>query len=103
MESEVTFLDCPAYLGGDRAARCGLPAEIEARYSAGSTDGPLDSVRIRCPRGHWFNGHIESLTTPGQSPGRVYQRDSSRPLYQEGTRGRTGCAISRADQAQGRG
>jgi hypothetical protein len=27
-----------------------------------STDGPLESARIRCPRGHWFNGPVESLT-----------------------------------------
>jgi hypothetical protein len=27
-----------------------------------STDGPLESARIRCPLGHWFNGPIESLT-----------------------------------------
>jgi hypothetical protein len=66
MENTVTFLDCPAYLGGDRTVRCGLPAEVEERYSASSTDGPLDSARIRCPRGHWFNGHIESLTMLGQ-------------------------------------
>lgn len=58
----VKFLDCPAYLGQHGAERCGLPAEICDRYTAGSTDGPLDSARIRCPRGHAFNGAIESLT-----------------------------------------
>jgi hypothetical protein len=31
-----------------------------------STDGPLESVKIRCPRGHHFNGPIESLTVPEQ-------------------------------------
>jgi hypothetical protein len=103
MESTATFLDCPAYLGGDKAVRCGLPAEVEARYSVSSTDGPLDSARIRCPRGHWFNGQIESLTMLGQPPGRVYQRDTSRPPYQEGMRGRTGWAISHADQTHRRG
>jgi hypothetical protein len=66
MENQAVFLDCPAYLGGGGAVRCGLPAEVEARYSAVSTDGPLDGVRIRCPRGHWFNGYIESLAIPGQ-------------------------------------
>ena len=66
MEHQATFPDCPAYVGGDRAVRCGLPAEVEMQYSVGSTDGPLDSARIRCPRGHWFNGHIESLIMPGQ-------------------------------------
>jgi hypothetical protein len=53
------------------AARCGLPAEIQDRYLARSTDGPLESTRTRCPRGHWFNGTIESLTwdkIPPQPP-----------------------------------
>jgi hypothetical protein len=27
-----------------------------------STDGPLESARIRCPDGHMFNGPVESLT-----------------------------------------
>ncbi len=66
MESQAMFLDCPAYLGDDGAVRCGLPAEVEARYTIRSTDGPLESAKIRCPRGHWFNGPIESLTMPEQ-------------------------------------
>jgi Metallo-beta-lactamase superfamily len=59
---QIMFLDCPAYLDSDGAARCGLPAEVEARYTMESTDGPLESAKIRCPLGHWFNGPIESLT-----------------------------------------
>ena len=62
MEDEVMFLDCPAYMDAHGAARCGLPAEIEDRYSMRSSDGPLDSAKIRCPLGHWFNGPIEFLT-----------------------------------------
>ena len=58
------LVDCPAFLGSDGAVRCGLPAEVEARYTVGSTDGPVESARIRCPRGHWFNGAIESLSAP---------------------------------------
>ena len=64
MEGQAMLVDCPAFLGHDGAARCGLPAEVEERYTIGSTDGPLESVKIRCPRGHWFNGPIESLTAP---------------------------------------
>lgn len=60
--SIVEFLDCPAYLDRRGARRCGLPAEVQERYTARSTDGPLESVRIRCPRGHWFNGPVESMT-----------------------------------------
>jgi hypothetical protein len=56
------FLDCPAYLDKYGAKRCGLPSEVEYRYTISSTDGPLESAKIRCPRGHWFNGPIESLT-----------------------------------------
>jgi hypothetical protein len=58
----VMFLDCPEYMDWHGAARCGLPAAVEDRYTVRSTDGPLESVRIRCPRGHFFNGPIESLT-----------------------------------------
>jgi hypothetical protein len=64
--SSTMFLDCPAYLDLHGAARCGLPAAVEDRYLAGSTDGPLESVRIRCPRGHWFNGPVQFLTCPEQ-------------------------------------
>jgi len=75
MNAVVMFLDCPEY--GDRqgTVRCGLPAEVEFRYTIESSDGPLESARIRCPRGHWFNGPIESLIAsagaplPGRTPG----------------------------------
>lgn len=56
------YLDCPAFLDDQGAARCGLPAEVKRSYSMDSTDGPLDSVMIRCPAGHWFNGPLEFLT-----------------------------------------
>jgi hypothetical protein len=56
------YLDCPAFLDDHGAARCGLPAEVKRSYSMDSTDGPLDSVMIRCPAGHWFNGPLEFLT-----------------------------------------
>ena len=61
MTTSVMFLDCPAYLDRTGAARCGLPAAVEYRYAMQSTDGPLESVKIRCPRGHCFNGPVESL------------------------------------------
>ena len=66
MQRQPVFLNCPAYLSSDGGARCGLPAEVEARYTMESTDGPLESAMIRCPRGHWFNGPIEFLTLPEQ-------------------------------------
>jgi hypothetical protein len=62
------FLDCPAYMDKDGAARCGLPAAVEYRYTVTSTDGPMESAKIRCPRGHCFNGPIELLTWDKAAP-----------------------------------
>jgi hypothetical protein len=62
MGTSVMFLDCPAYMDEHQATRCGLPAAVEYRYTMSSTDGPLESARIRCPRSHFFNGPLESLT-----------------------------------------
>lgn len=61
MNTSVVFLDCPAYMDDRGSIRCGLPAEVEATYAMTSTDGPLESAKIRCPRGHHFNGPIEAL------------------------------------------
>ena len=58
----MMFLDCPAYLDQDGAARCGLPAEVRCRFTMHSTDGPMESAMIRCPADHYFCGAIESLT-----------------------------------------
>jgi hypothetical protein len=62
MDTWTKFLDCPAYMDRQGAERCGLPAVVEDCYAVRSLDGPLDSVRIRCPRGHWFNGPVDALT-----------------------------------------
>ena len=62
MNTSVMFLDCPAYMDKTGSVRCGLPAEVQDRYTMRSTDGPLESAKIRCPRGHFFNGPVESLT-----------------------------------------
>jgi len=58
----MMFLDCPAWLDGDGARRCGLPAEVRCRFTMRSSGGPLEAAMIRCPSGHWFNAPIESLT-----------------------------------------
>jgi hypothetical protein len=65
MHTDVMLLDCPAYLDDQGAVRCGLPAAVEYRYTVESTDGPLESARIRCPRGHGLNGPVEFLTFTG--------------------------------------
>ena len=62
MDTGTIFMDCPAYMDKHGAVRCGLPAEVEYRYAVRSSDGPLESAKIRCPLGHWFNGPVESLT-----------------------------------------
>ena len=62
MHNHVMFLDCPGYMDEPGEVRCGLPAEVQSRYTAGSTGGPLEAARISCPRGHWFNGPIEALS-----------------------------------------
>jgi hypothetical protein len=62
MNSSVMFMDCPAHLDRGGRARCGLPAEVEYRYTVSTMAGLLESAKIRCPRGHWFNGPVEALT-----------------------------------------
>ena len=61
----MMFLNCPAYIDQEGAARCGLPAEVRCRFTMCSTDGPVESAMIRCPAGHYFCGAIESLTWDG--------------------------------------
>ena len=61
LDTSVMFLDCPGYMDTAGATRCGLPAVVEHRYTMTSTDGPLEGVRIRCPRGHFFNGPLELM------------------------------------------
>ena len=87
MEREVTYMDCPAYKDAQGHARCGLPAEVEHRYTMDSTDGPLESALIRCPLGHWFNGPVESLRweRPG-SESEAGDPQAAAQMAQRGTR-----------------
>ena len=62
MESQMMFLDCPAYLDEHGAQRCGLPAEVKDCFTMRSTSGPIECVKIRCPSGHWFCAPLEFLT-----------------------------------------
>jgi hypothetical protein len=64
----MIFLDCPAYLDRDGTRRCGLPAEVEDKYTMSSTGGPVDCARISCPAGHWFNAPVECLVLPAPAP-----------------------------------
>ena len=70
MKTNVIFLDCPEYMDQQGAARCGLPAEVQYRYTVESSRGQLESAKIRCPRGHWFDGrrvpHLEPQRSAGE-------------------------------------
>jgi hypothetical protein len=77
VDSSVVFIDCPAYRDKHGTVRCGLPAEVEDRYPMTSTDGPLEGARIRCPRGHFFNGPIEAFYWESQPAGQPPARSAS--------------------------
>ena len=47
--------------------QCARPAEITERFTLGSTGGPLDHVKTRCPAGHWFTvreDRVEAYQVP---------------------------------------
>jgi len=105
----MMFLDCPEYLDQDGAARCGLPAEVTGRFPMRSTDGPAETVMIRCPSGHWFNGPIESLTPhsghnhdPGNAAAAVSAGRDSHAAIRDG-RDRGGGRSARGHGATGPG
>ena len=56
------FFDCPAHQDERGLMRCGLPAEVLRRFVMRSTSGPVESVVIRCPAGHFFHSPTEFLT-----------------------------------------
>ena len=122
MESQAMFLDCPAYLDEHGHVRCGLPAEVKSRFIMSSTDGPLESVMIRCPVGHIFKAPIEFLSlerqpdnasaarnfsdsyqshTPGGRPANEHPEagDGSHPAISQGL---TAQAVQRSDMQQQR-
>jgi hypothetical protein len=81
----MMFLDCPACLDDEGTARCGLPAEVKCSYTMQSTDGPLESVMIKCPSGHLFNGPLEFLTWQdgeGQAVPRPFDRGPGSDVMQ---------------------
>jgi hypothetical protein len=75
----VMFMDCPAYADRHGAARCGLPAAVEYRYTVSSMEGLAEAAKIRCPRGHWFSGPVEALTW--EEPQSPAARTASRPAH----------------------
>jgi hypothetical protein len=89
MESQMMFLDCPAYLAEEGAIRCGLPAEVRSRFTMRSTDGPLESAMIRCPSGHWFNAPVEFLT---MKAGKEHNQGDSEAIHVGSGNSRANCA-----------
>jgi hypothetical protein len=62
------FFDCPAHQDERGLVRCRLPAEVSRRFIMRSTDGPVESVVIRCPAGHFFHGPTEFLSLASAPP-----------------------------------
>jgi hypothetical protein len=79
MDANAIFLDCPAYIDRDGTERCGLPAEVQDRYTLGSTDGAVTGLKVRCPKGHWFSGAVDALL-----PSLAHERGRGREGWQEG-------------------
>ena len=46
------FVTCP---------QCGALAEVLERHVLGSTDGPMEHLKIRCVQRHWFFMSAASL------------------------------------------
>jgi hypothetical protein len=96
MQASVMVAGCPAYTGNSGSVRCGLPAEAEGRHTMRSADRPLQSARIRCPRGHWFNGPggftpTGAMLATGAEPRTAA---SGRTVMQDRTLGRSGIKVS---------
>ena len=81
MESQLAFLDCPAWLDEECLARCVLPAAVLRRFIIESTSGPLESVVIKCPVGHFFTAPIEFLSLES-NPSAPYEAPST-PIRSE--------------------
>jgi hypothetical protein len=52
-----------------RCPQCAQPAEIVDRFTLGSTDGPLEHVKIKCSNGmHWYTPLAEDVEVMEVSP-----------------------------------
>lgn len=61
----LSLTTCPA---------CSAPAEISDRFALESSDGPIEHVRVRCVRRHWFaapSALLEARSTLEREAGRV--------------------------------
>ena len=44
--------------------QCGAPARITERFSLGSTDGPVEHLKIGCVNHHWLTPLAETIAAP---------------------------------------
>jgi hypothetical protein len=68
MHAESTLLECLALLDEEQHITCALPAEVEYRHVVSSTAGPVDLVKVRCLRRHWFLAPIDTMTARPNAP-----------------------------------
>jgi hypothetical protein len=61
VSGQIMFLLARRTWTGTAPSGADFPAEVSGRFVMNSSDGPLESVMIRCPSGHCFNGPIEFL------------------------------------------
>jgi hypothetical protein len=48
---------------------CAAPAQIVDRWTSESSAGPIEQVKTRCARGHWFMPTVDMLATqPAATP-----------------------------------
>ena len=67
---------------------CGAPAEITQRSALESTSGPVEHVKLRCVRRHWFlmptfllaEYHQQRWGTPATRPGPSGPRPEATPI-----------------------
>jgi hypothetical protein len=60
VSGRIMFLAYRGYMDRDGAVRCGLAAEVRFRYVMNSSDGPPESVTIRCSSGIVSKGQSNS-------------------------------------------
>lgn len=60
-----TLVECPT---------CGLPAEITDRFTLGGAPGPVEHVKVRCIRRHWYTVPVDMfpINAPAVAPAETY-------------------------------